>query len=167
MQSRVLRIAAGLIPLAWILLVAGAAWAPAIKTPIEGAWFGCRTLEGPDRAWTDEDGDRHSRNVKFLCRHTGDIVGREIGWESWDQNGGPGTVSGHGYTAFTRTVFREPTKAVVRYTFECTLIEGERICTEDDLLHLEDGSLIKLSAIHSFEPLRPYTGTLLDPPGRN
>ena len=53
----------------------------------------------------------------------------------------------------------------MRYTFECTLIEGERICTEDDLLHLEDGSLIKLSAIHSFEPLRPYTGTLLDPPG--
>jgi hypothetical protein len=166
MKKRTLTIAASLIPLAGLLLVADAAWAQAKKTPIEGEWFRCWSLEDPERDWRDEDGIRHVRNIKFRCRHRGDIVGRETGWESWDGRGPGEGVAGHGYTSFVGTVLGEPAMAVVRYTFECIRVEGELICNEDAVWHLDDGSLIKISATHDNE-YKPYSGILLDPPGRN
>jgi len=139
MMKRVLAIAASLVSLAGMLLLADAASAQAMKTPLEGAWQNCVTLEPPERDWVDEDGIRHVRDFKFRCRHTGDIVGREVGWESWDGKGPVGSqagATGHGYLSFFGHVLGEERTAIGRFTFECSWIDDVRVCTEDHVWHL-------------------------------
>jgi hypothetical protein len=156
MKKRALTIAASLIPLAGLLLAADAAWAQAKRTSIQGEWGRCWTMEAPESEWVDENGIRHILDVKYRCTHYGDLIGRETGWESIDVDPAADLAWGRGYSSFVGTVLGEPAVAVGRYTYECSRIEGVWICTEDDVWHLDDGSLIKFTGIDESDGSKPY-----------
>jgi len=167
MRNEIWTAAVSLAAMSGILLVGGVTWAQAEETPIEVQFYGCRIQGSPEREWVDDEGIRHIRDQMFRCRRTRDMVGRDVGWASGDQDLAGGYTFERGYYAFTGTVLGgELTGGVGRYTEECNKIEGVWNCTSHDVMHLNGGSLVKLSATYDGDdPVLIYSGTLLDPPG--
>jgi len=166
MNRRTITIAVSLILLAGYLLP-GAAWAQAKKTPIEAVLVRC-TGYRPEKIWVDADGIRHVRNKRVLCYDEGDINGRDVSFIDFDDDPATGVITGHGYISFLGEILGEPASSVGHLTFDCERLEGVQICTESDVWHVSDGSLIKFtfSYVNDDSPA-PYSGILLDPPGRN
>jgi hypothetical protein len=172
MKTRTSYIGTCLALAAGLLLIAGTAWAQAIKTPISGYGEGCQTLppsqQEDRRRWTDADGVRHVRNQQQRCYYSGDIVGRSVGYDNYNYDPATGHVDSHGYDVFTGELLGEPASAIIRWKNECER-EGDLImCHEEDVWHFDNGS--KANIIWIVEPgvpNLPYTGLLIDPPGRN
>jgi hypothetical protein len=173
MKTRLSQIGTCLALAAGLLLVAGAAWAQAIKTPISLYGTGCTVLppsqQEDRRIWTDEDGIRHVRNQKYRCRTRGDINGRTVGYDNYNYDPATGHVDSHGYEVFTGTLLGEPAAAIGRWTNECEDYGGSIMCHEEAVYHFDNGSKAYISADYELftPPPIEYTGVLLDPPGRN
>jgi hypothetical protein len=169
MKKATLTLGAGLILLTGSLLVAGIASAQALKTPIEGRWEDCRYLGEPEREWVDEDGIRHVRGQRGRCRLVGDVLGREFWLANWNDDIAGETWFEHGTSSFTGTILGEAASATAHYTLDCTGPFQMQTCILEYVWHLEDGRLLKISGTWvegDGDPTMPYTGFLLDPPGR-
>ncbi len=167
MKKATLTLGAGLILLTGWLLVPGIASAQALKTPIEGSWTNGLLLGEPEREWVDEDRITHVRGQRYRVFHIGDIVGRENGVFDFDSDPDAGTRFEHGTSSFGGQILGVPASSTAHWTVECTRPEGGVFtCTEEDVWHIEDGRLFKLSATYVGGGFpTPYTGILLDPPG--
>ena len=165
MKNIVRIIGVGLASTAGILLVSGVAWAQAEETPITWRNTGYQLLEEAERFWVDEDGIEHGRNEMGRNPRRGGMFGVEVGFASWDWNRGVDYFE-RGYFAYTGKVLGgEVTTGVGHYTLECHMIEGVWTCTSDDLVHLDDGRLVKTSADWEAGESISYSGIVLDPPG--
>jgi hypothetical protein len=159
-------IGVSLASMAGVLLVGGVAWAQAEETPIKVRVVDCRRQGDPDREWVDEDGIEHARDEYYLGRRSGDMTGLEVGFDSWDGDPASDHYFERGYYSWRgRIRGGELTTGVGRYTFECNRIEGVRFCTAEDVMQLEGGGLVKLSATSEDGPLNPYSGFVLETPG--
>jgi hypothetical protein len=166
MRNKIRIIGVGLLSMAGILLVSGVAWAQAVETPITVQFHGCHRLEEPVREWVDEDGIEHVRDELFTCNRTRDMVGRDIGWASWDTDGAANHYSERGYYAFTGWVLGGGlTTGVGRYTVEGERINGVWNYTSEDVMHLDGGGLVKLSGAWKAGDRVIYRGTFLETPG--
>jgi hypothetical protein len=173
MMKATLTFGAGLTLLTGWLLVPGIASAQALKTPIEGRWENCRFLGEPEREWVDEDGIRHVRGQRGACDHVGDIQGRFPRGErfvaNWDDDIAGETWFEHGTTSFRGLILGEVAQATGHYTLDCTGPFQMQTCILELVWHLEDGRLLKTTTNWvegDGDPTFPYTGFLLDPPGR-
>jgi len=165
MRNIVRIIGVSLVLMAGILLVSGVAWAQAEEKPIEWWNTGYQLLEEAERFWVDEDGIEHGRNEMGRNPRRGGMRGVEVGFASWDWDPGVGYFE-RGYFAYTGKVLGgEPTTGVGHYTLECNMIEAVWTCTSDDLVHLDDGRLVKTSAAWVSGGTIIYSGIVLDPPG--
>lgn len=172
MKTRILHIAARLALVAGLVLTAGAAWAQATKTPISGQGEGCSasppSQQEDRRIWTDADGVRHVRNQKQRCWISGDITGRTVGYDNYNYDPATGHVDSHGYDVFTGELLGEPASATLRWKNECERDGEAIICHEEDVWHFDDGSKANIVwVIELGVPQPPYTGILVDPPGRD
>jgi hypothetical protein len=167
MRNIVRIIGVGLAAMAGGLLVSGVAWAQAEETPITVRNLGCESIENPERRdWVDEDGIEHVRDNLFHCWTGRDMVGEIIGWGNWDEDPAAGYHFQHGYYAFTGSILGEPATGVGRYTHERHRIEGVWISTQEDVMHLVGGGLVKLSGTWETGARRIiFQGTVLDTPG--
>jgi hypothetical protein len=165
MKNIVRIIGVSLASMAGILLVSGVAWAQAEEKAIAYLIGNCWILEEPEREWVDEDGIRHTRDVRYSCDRRRRIAGKEIGWWSEDIDSTGGHRFIRGYYSFTGTVLGESATGVGRVTEECDRIEGVWICTGHDVMHLQGGGLVKASAAWQGAENPLWSGTLLDPPG--
>ncbi|MBW2541494.1 MAG: hypothetical protein JRF15_05320 [Deltaproteobacteria bacterium] len=168
MRNTVRSIGVSLASMAGILLVSGTAWAQATETPITAQFVNasCELLEEPERDWVDEDGVRHYRNELGSCAWRRGLNGREIDWDNANVDLVNGYIEQWGYGTFTGRVLDGPeTWGLVRYTLEAHRIEGVWHHTSDTIMHLEDGSLITMSAEWKSGERIIYSGVLLDPPG--
>ena len=168
MRNIIRIIGVSLASMAGILLVSGTAWAQATETPITARFINasCEQLEEPERDLVDEDGVRHYRNELVSCAWRGDLNGRELDCENANIDLVNGYIEQWGYGTFTGRVLNGPqTWGLVRYTAEAHRIEGVWHNTSDTIMHLEDGSLITMSAEWKSGEQIIYSGVLLDPPG--
>jgi hypothetical protein len=166
MKNIVRIIGVSLASIVGFLLVSGVAWAQATETPITIRILGCYRVEDPVREWVDEDGIKHARDELYSCNRRRDMVGREIGWASWDTDGAANHYSERGYYTFTGTVLGgEPTTGVGRYTVEGERINGVWNYTTEDVMHLDGGGLVKLSGAWKAGDRLIFSGTLLETPG--
>jgi hypothetical protein len=166
MSNKIRIIGVSLVAMAGILLASGVAWAQAVETPIRVLFFRCHDLEEPEREWVDEDGIRHIRNELFSCRRNLDMTGRDISWSNSDLDPTAGYYSEHGYYSFTGRILNgDPTTGVGRYTVEGNRIEGVWNYTSEDVMHVEGGGLVKLSAAWKAGENLIYSGVLLETPG--
>ncbi len=166
MSNKIRIIGVGLVAMAGILLASSLAWAQAVETPVTVRFFGFQQLEEPVREWVDEDGIEHARDEYYSTRRSGDMRGVEVGFDSWDGDLATDHYFERGYYSFKgRILGGELTSGVGRYTLECNRIEGVRFCTAEDVMQLEGGGLVKLSATSEDGPLNPWSGTLLETPG--
>jgi len=77
-----------------------------------------------------------------------------------------GYVEQWGYGIFTgRVLGGEETSGLTRYTLEGNKIDGVWHYTSDEIIHLDGGRLIKMSAEWDGGAFIIYRGVLLDPPG--
>ncbi len=120
MKKATLTLGAGLILLTGWLLVPGIASAQALKTPIEARLTTCFFLGEPEREWVDEDGIRHVRGQGYLCRHRGDIVGREDGVFGLDFDLDGGVRFTRGKSSYSGRILGVPATATGHWTAECT-----------------------------------------------
>jgi hypothetical protein len=166
MKNIVRIIGVGLAAMAGILLVSGVAWAQATETPITVIIFGGQQLEEPVREWVDEDGIEHARDQYYTINRRRDMIGFEVGFSSWDGNPATDHYFERGYYSWTGSILGgEQTTGVGRYTWECNRIEGVQFCTTDDVMQVEGGGLVKLSATWEGGPLNRFSGTFLETPG--
>ena len=168
MKNKIRIIGVGLAAMAGFLLVSGVAWTQAEETPISVSFWGFTQLEGPVREWVDEDGIEHARDEYYRIRRSKDMTGVELGFSSWDGDLATDHYFERAYYSFTGRFPKlggELTTGVGRYTLECNRIEGVRFCTAEDVMQLEGGGLVKLSATSEDGPLNPYTGFVLETPG--
>jgi hypothetical protein len=174
MRNKIRMIGVSLASMAGILLVSGVASAQALKTPIEGRWGDCRNLGEPEREWVDEDGITHIRGQKGRCDWFGDLQGRfPSGGErfvsniDWDFADGP--YFDHETTSFSGRFLGKAIEATGHYTFECIGPFQMQTCILEAVWHLEDGRLVKTTTNWvegDGDTTMPYTGFVLDPPGR-
>ncbi len=174
MRNIIRIIGASLASMAGILLVSGVAPAQALKTPIEGHSENCRYLREPDREWVDEDGISHVRGQRGRCNYFGDVQGHfPSGGErfvaNWDDDIAGETWFEHGTNSFTGRILGEVAEAAGHYTLDCIGPFRMQTCILELVWHLEDGRLLKATANWvegDGDPTFPYTGFVLDPPGR-
>jgi hypothetical protein len=173
MKKANLTLGAGLILLAGSLLVPGITSAQALKTLIDGFTPSCSNLGEPEREWVDEDGITHVRGQRGRCDYTGDIQGRGGNGERWvanfDWDFADGPYFEHGTSSFSGRILGVFTRATGHYTIECIGPFNMQTCILEAVWHLEDGRLLKLTqnwVEGDGDPTFPYTGILLDPPGR-
>jgi len=166
MRNIVRIIGASLASMAGIMLVSGVASAQATETPITVRFISFQQLEEPVREWVDEEGIEHARDEYYTARRRGDMIGVEVGFDSWDGNLASDHYFERGFYSFTGAILgSEPTTGVGRYKLECNRIEGVQFCSAEDVMQLEGGGLVKLFATSEDSPLNPWTGTLLETPG--
>lgn len=166
MRTEIRTIEVSLVSIAGLLLVAGAAWAQAAKTPIQFEIYQVVLLDEAERRWVDEDGVEHARNERYRDRLRGDMIGRDIAWNNWDRDRTNGYYFENGYYTFTgRILGGDPTTGYGRYTVEGNRIEGVWHYTSDDVMHLEDGGLVKASGAWQGGEAIIYSGILLETQG--
>ena len=168
MSNTIRSIGVSLVSLVGLLMIGGVAWAQATETPITVRFVNssCEQLEEPERDWVDEDGVRHYRNELGSCNLRWDLVGSEVDWDNANVDQVNGYIEQWGYGIFTgRVLGGEETRGLVRYTLEGNRIDGVWHFTSDEIIHLEGGSLIKMSAEWQDGERIFYEGVLLDPPG--
>lgn len=164
-----LALAAGLV------VAAGVASAQATKRPIsgqgdpDGCWVLPPSQQEDRRIWSDADGVLHVRNQKQECEISGDIEGISIGYDNYNYDPATGQVDSHGNDVFVGEILGELASATIRWQNECDTDAGVTICHEEDVWHFDNGSVAKITwdIDTSVPPPLPWTGTLLDPPGRN
>jgi hypothetical protein len=165
MSNKIRIIGVGLAAMAGVLLVSGVAWAQAEETPISFLLLSCQNLAEPEREWVDEDGIRHTRDVRYRCSRSGQLRGAEIGWLSQDIDSAGGHRFTRAYYSFNGTVLGNLATGVGRVTEECDRIGGVWVCTGHDVMQLHGGGLVKTTSAWEGGENTPWTGVLLETPG--